>query len=151
MTASERPARPDTADDDPTVRSVMSTQLVGIVPAATLDVALRLMVARQVRHLPVVDRRDHRRVVSEADLLRGILASHWSFALEPLRVEDAARPAAVVRPDDRLSAAARAMHRCGADVVLVEDDGSLVGMLTATDMIVAATRVTARGGPGRSS
>lgn len=151
MTASERPARPDTADDDPTVRSVMSTRLVGIVPAATAHVALRLMAAREVRHLPVIDSFEHPRVVSEADLLRELLASHWPFAVAPPRVEDVARPAVVVGPADRLSTAARAMHRSGDDVVLVEENGTLVGMLTAADVISAAALATVRGGSGRSS
>jgi len=129
----------------------MSTRLGGIAPAATAHVALRLMAAREVRHLPVVDSLEHRRVVSEADLLRELLASHWPFAVAPPRVEDVARPAVVVRPTDRLSTAARAMHRSGDDVVLVEENGALVGMLTAADVISAAALATVRGDSGRSS
>jgi CBS domain len=57
MTKSGHPraARPDVADDDPFVASLMTTPVVAIVPDAPLAVALRLLATRRVRHLPVVD------------------------------------------------------------------------------------------------
>lgn len=144
MTRTERPARPEAADDDPAVRSVMSTHLVGIVPGASLQVALQLMVARHVRHLPVVDgpadRRCHR-MVAETDVLRGLVASRGPFGTASLHVDDVARTAGVVRPGDRLSDAARVMHETGADAVLVEDRGELTGIVTAGDVVAAAARV----------
>ncbi|GEL24261.1 hypothetical protein PSU4_32150 [Pseudonocardia sulfidoxydans NBRC 16205] len=143
MTLTERPVRPEAADDDPAVRSVMSTYLVGIVPGASLRVALRLMVARHVRHLPVIDgpadRRCHR-LVAEADVLRGLVASHGPFGTAPLHVEDVARTAGVVGPVDRLSDAARIMHETGADAVLVEDRGELAGIVTVRDVVAASAR-----------
>lgn len=129
----------------------MSTRLVGIVPTAALHVALRLMTSHRFRHLPVVGPADHRRVVSETDLLRGLMAARWPLTGRALHVDDVARPAAVVRPTDHLSAAAQAMFRCGDDVVLVEEDGVLVGLLTAADVISAAAGEIGRGGSGRSS
>ncbi len=137
MTAPQHAARPEAADDDPTLRTVMSPHVVCIVPDASLRIALQLMVTRNVRHLPVVEGIDHARVVTEVELLRGIVAARGPLGIAPLRVHDVARTAVVLRPDDRLSAAARAMHDTGCDAVLVEDRTELVGIVTATDVISA--------------
>lgn len=148
MRMSERPARPETADDDPVVASVMTRHLVGIVSDAALRVALQLMIARHVRHLPVVDGSDHHRVVTETDLLRGIIAARGPLGVASLRVADVARTAAVVPATTRMSQVAKVMERSGGDVVLVEEHGALVGIVTATDVITCMACAPGSARPG---
>ncbi|GAY07307.1 hypothetical protein TOK_2532 [Pseudonocardia sp. N23] len=145
---SERPARPETADDDPVVASVMARGVVGIVPDATLRVALQLMIARHVRHLPVIDGSERYRVVTETDLLRGTIASRGPLGLASLRVADVARAAAVVPSATRMSQVAQTMERSGGDVVLVEENGDLVGIVTASDVITCMAAISGTTGPG---
>jgi CBS domain-containing protein len=130
-------APPEVLDDDPPIRTVMSSRLVGIVPTAPLTTALRLMIAGGVRHLPVVEDGQYGTLVSEVDLLQGIAAQHGPLGLAHLSVGDVARPAPTITEDARLSEAARRMRTANRDAVLVVRDEQLLGILTATDLIRA--------------
>ena len=48
-------AQPEAADDEPLVRRDMTGNVVAIVADADLLIASRIMAARRVRHLPVMD------------------------------------------------------------------------------------------------
>jgi CBS domain-containing protein len=61
---------------DSTVGLVMVSEVLGIVPAAPLEVALRMMVEAGVRHLPVVDRGRCVGLLHESDVLWRL----WSAA-----------------------------------------------------------------------
>ena len=130
-------ARPETADDDPLVRTLMTHRLLGIVPDAAITVAVALMADNVVRHLPVMDGDRCVALVGETDLVSGL-------ARTGLTVADVARPAPAVRPTDRRSTAAQAMAAAATDAVLVVDGDRLVGMVTATDLV----RSLARDAPG---
>jgi len=136
-----RPAPPETLDEVPPVRTLMSTRLVAIVPSAPLDTALRLMIADAVRHLPVMEGGRCTGLVTETDLLRGLAARRGPWGTTDLRVRDVARAPSVVTETTRLDEAAALMGRDGTDAVLVVDgDGGLVGIVTATDVVRTLAR-----------
>jgi CBS domain-containing protein len=136
-----RPAPPETLDEVPQVRALMSTRVVAIVPSAPLMTALRLMVARAVRHLPVMDGGQCVGIVTETDLLRGLAARTGPAGAAALHVADVARAVTAVPESVPLDEAATLMERGGLDALLVADgDGGLVGIVTATDLIHALAR-----------
>lgn len=125
-------ARPETADDDdPQLATLGTTRVVAIVPDATVDLAVRLMASTGVRHLPVMDGPRCVGVVMEADVLR-VLAETGGAAV-PAGALAWAVPA--LRPTERRSAAARQMSIAGVDAALIVEDGRLLGIVTATDVV----------------
>lgn len=136
-TGSRHPAAPpETMDEDPPLTRLMSTHLVGITPDAPLSAALQLMATRGVRHLPVIDGEGCRGVVLEVDLLRFI--PHGFGSLDERagpHVEDLIRPTQPLPVAARRSDAAHHMQAEHADAVLVTDNGRLVGIVTATDLV----------------
>ncbi|MDT7709602.1 MAG: hypothetical protein QOG20_5209 [Pseudonocardiales bacterium] len=135
-------ARPDAADDNPLVRTLMTHRLLGIVPEAPVPVALQLMADNAVRHLPVMNSGRCTALVAETDLARGSVPPG-------LTVADVCRPVPAVHPGDRRSTAAQVMMAAGVDAVMVVDGDRLLGMVTATDLVrsLAADAVP---GPGPS-
>jgi CBS domain-containing protein len=59
---------------DTAVREIMSTPVQSVAPDRTVDEAMRIMSASQVRHLPVVDEGKVVGVISLGDLVRRILS-----------------------------------------------------------------------------
>jgi CBS domain-containing protein len=126
-----------TLDDDPGLTALMTGRVVAITPDAPLRTALALMAAERVRHLPVLHGTRCLGVVGETDLVHAVAVGG------PPVVGPLARRTPALAPADRRSAAARAMVDSGGDVVLVGERGRLVGIVTATDLLVSL----AAGGP----
>ncbi|MCE3555319.1 CBS domain-containing protein [Pseudonocardia sp. RS11V-5] len=133
----QRPAPPETLDDDPPVETVMSRRLVGVDPAAPLPIALRLMVAATVRHLPVVREGRCLGMIAEVDLLRGLAARQGPFGPATLLVADVLRPAPEIPPGTPLHEVAARMDRECTDALLVVEAGRPLGIVTATDLVQA--------------
>lgn len=134
-----------TVGDRP-VREIMSAHVLGIVPTAPLDVALRMMVEAGIRHLPVVDRHQCLGMLHESDVLWRL----WSVTgTNPPRCGAVMRsPAPHVDTSDTVAVAARRMARADTDAVLVLDDGRVAGIVTATNLVgLLATGVTFPKGP----
>jgi CBS domain-containing protein len=111
----------------------MTGHVLGIVPEAPLEVALRMMAEAHVRHLPVVDHRGCLGLLHETDVLWRL----WSTggANRP-RCDTVMRtPVPCVNATDSVRIAARHMARIGTDVTLVLDDGQVVGIVTATNLV----------------
>lgn len=133
----QRPAPPETLDDDPPVEAVMTRRLVGVDPATPLATALRLMVAGNVRHLPVVREGRCLGMVAEVDLVRGLAARQGPFGAATLLVADVLRPAPEVPPGTPLHEVAARMDRERTDALMVVAAGRPVGLVTATDLVHA--------------
>ncbi|MFL6126014.1 HPP family protein [Actinophytocola sp.] len=119
---------------DTTVKLVMTPEVLGIVPTASLEVALRTMAEAGVHHLPVVDRDCCIGLLHESDVLWRL----WSTAatVSPLVRAVARRPVVVVGPSDDVRTVARSMVDAETDAaVVVDDDGQIVGIVTATDLL----------------
>jgi len=137
MTKSGHPraARPDVADDDPFVASLMTTPVVAIVPDAPLAVALRLLATRRVRHLPVVDGSRCLGVLLDTDIAHLLAYSPRPMNVASLYAADLCRTAPVVHARERRSTAAGRMRDSNVDVALVMDGDRLVGIVTSTDLV----------------
>ena len=122
-----------TVDSSTAVRAVMTPDVLGIVPSAPLEVALRMMVEAAVHHLPVVDDGRCLGVVHEQDVLWRL----WSAVgvLPPTVGAVVRRPALAVAVDDTVPVVARRMVDAGTDVALVLENGGLVGIVTGTDLL----------------
>lgn len=121
---------------DSTARFVMTPEVLGIVPSAPLEVALRMMTEAGVRHLPVVDRGRCVGLLHESDVLWRL----WSRADAPQAVGTVARtPVVAVAAADDVRTIARRMVDAATDAAVVVDGspraGRIVGIVTATDLV----------------
>lgn len=126
-----RVAPPGTLDDDPRIASLMTTRVVAVTPDAPLHTALRLMAVEDVRHLPVLEGASCLGMVGETDLVHAVAVGG------PALVGPLARPVPALPDAARRSTAARTMVAAGTDAVLVMEHERLVGILTATDLVVS--------------
>jgi CBS domain-containing protein len=115
----------------------------------TLTLADELMRAEQFRHLPVLDEYEKLcGIVSQRDIFRGALIRALGYGeraeaklLESVKVKEAmTREPVTIGPEDTVATAAARMidKKIGCLPVVVED-GTLVGMLTETDLLRALT------------
>ena len=119
------------------VRDLMSTALLTINASETIAEAHAEMEMGVVRHLPAVDDRGRLvGVISDRDILR-VLSSK-----KPRRVSEAmSRDIITTRPDANAHTAAELMldHRISS-LPVVDEAGTLVGMITQTDYVDLARR-----------
>jgi CBS domain-containing protein len=129
--------------DDPAavgmpVRVTMTHEVLGIVPVAPLEVALRMMVQAGVRHLPVIESGHCLGLLYESDLLWRLWSTGGNTALT---VGDVARsPAHCVDVRDDVRTAAQVMEDAATDAVLVVDGGRIVGIVTAVNLVHVLAR-----------
>jgi CBS domain-containing protein len=129
-------APPDTLDDDPPLRTVMTTDVVAIDAEARVPTALQVMATTGVRHLPLIDRGRYLGVLVETDLIRCLAQGSRAFDTGvTATLRQLFRPAAQLPPTARVSDAARCMSADVSDAVLVTDHGRILGIVTATDLI----------------
>lgn len=126
-----------------TVQQHMTVTPVVISSDRTLAEAHRLMRARNIRHLPVVD---HGRLV-------GIVSQRDLYLLETLRGVDPANETVAeamsadpyaVAPDAPLDAVATAMAEKKYGSAVVVDRGSVIGLFTTVDALRALAFVVSR-------
>jgi CBS domain-containing protein len=115
-----------------TVRSMMTGHVIAVTTDTTLETALRLMTEARVRHLPVMDGRRCVGLLHETDILWTL----WTHGLVGRTAGDCCRkPAPAVGADDPVISAAARIDRSGGDAALVTVNESIVGILTAADII----------------
>ncbi|MCC6483916.1 MAG: GGDEF domain-containing protein [Armatimonadetes bacterium] len=110
-----------------TVRDIMSQDIVTIHPASTVKTAVVLMKGHQIGALPVVNGEALIGLVQRADLL----GCDPSIAVEEVMQRDFV----TVAPDTPVHKAADKMAESGVTRLLVEEEGSLAGIVTHTDII----------------
>jgi CBS domain-containing protein len=112
---------------------VMTPSVLGIVPAAPLVVALKMMVEAGVRHLPVVDSGHCVGLLHESDILWRLWSTDGVTSSPVTAV--ARTPVVAVGPNDDLPTIARRLTDAETDAALVVEDGRIVGIVTATDLL----------------
>jgi len=138
------------------VKDVMTSDVVTVEPAASLKEVAALLVERRVSGLPVVDPdRKVLGVISEADILfkecgekgpQGVLA--WLLEpggpakLEATTAEEAmTAPARTIGPERPVvDAAKRMLEEAVNRFPVVDEDGTLVGIVTRADLVRAFVR-----------
>jgi CBS domain-containing membrane protein len=130
------------------VSSIMRTEFASLRAGDRLDLVEQVMKLGRVRHLPVLDAGG--RVVgmlSNRDLLEASLTTVLSFDsqerrgfLRSIEVSEVMKqPVQTVPPDTPLGVAASRMIRSKIGCLpVVRPDGVMVGLLTETDLLVAA-------------
>jgi CBS domain-containing protein len=140
-------APPEVLDDDPPLTTVMTRDVVAIDAGARLPTALHVMATTGVRHLPVVDGGRVLGVLVETDLIRLVAGSHPFAAPATVPLRQLHRSAPELPPTARVSDAARHMAADVYDAVLVTDEGHVLGVVTATDLVRLLARRDAQPAP----
>ncbi|HWM06578.1 MAG TPA: CBS domain-containing protein, partial [Actinophytocola sp.] len=91
-------APPEAADDEPLVRHDMTRNVVAIAADADLLIASRIMAARGVRHLPVMDGARCLGLLLEIDVLQALALADNPLIRPPLLAGGLCRTAPVVHP-----------------------------------------------------
>ena len=144
-TAPRLDAPPEAADDEPQVRQLMTPHVVAIVPDADLLIASRVMTARRVRHLPVMDGTHCRGLLLEIDVLQALALADNPLVRPPRWPASSAAP--FPRCGPRTGGRSRP-GRCappGSMRCWSATAGRVVGILTATDLVRS---LAAEAGPG---
>lgn len=132
------------------VRDCMSRRVVTVSPDTDLAAAARLMRARKIRHLPVVDSRGRLvGIVTARDLRQALFAPAVQDrredvldVLKALVVRDVmTRGVLSVRTATPIREAARLMHERKLGALPVVERDRLVGILTETDVLQAFQRL----------
>ena len=153
----------------PQARNAMTPWVATIGADATVREAARVMVARRVSALPVLDEKDRLvGIVSEGDLVRraelGTDVAEGSWWLSTLADDTArdylkahavsisdvmTRKVVSVRPTTPLREVARLLHERGIKRVPVVQAGRLVGILSRADLVRRLAAAPAPGVRGR--
>jgi CBS domain-containing protein len=121
-----------------TVEDLMTTSVIALKATETVERAREDMELCAIRHIPVVDDRNHViGIVSDRDLVRAHPSRHISELMT--------RSVRIVRPETPASEAASILidSKFGSLPVVGEDE-QLVGILTETDFLMVAQRALER-------
>jgi CBS domain-containing protein len=154
-----RPAgAPKEEDGTMKVQDVMTTEVVSVLPGATLKEAARLLVEHRISGMPIVGSDGTvLGVLSEGDLLikeQGEPRSRGRLALliDPLDASDRAKldarlageamtsPALTISKHRPVAVAAKLMVESGMNRLPVVEDGKLIGIVTRADLVRAFIR-----------
>ena len=125
------------------VREIMMGSPVTLKPDETLDLANDVISLGRIRHIPIVE--DGRLVglLSERDMMGattttifGLKRKSKSALLKSVLIKDVMKKKVVtVKPDTPIKDAAHLMKAKKIGCVPVVDEGSLVGLVTTTDIL----------------
>jgi CBS domain-containing protein len=125
------------------VREIMMGSPVTLKPDETLDLANDVISLGRIRHIPIVE--DGRLVglLSERDMMGattttifGLKRKSKSALLKSVLIKDVMKKKVVtVKPDTLIKDAAHLMKEKKIGCVPVVDEGSLVGLVTTTDIL----------------
>jgi len=132
-----------------TVADIMSRKVISISSDDTLDTVSEIMELGSVRHLPVVRRGVLVGVVTQRDLLKASLSSVMGLpAAEQQRFLKGvsigsvmSAPPTSIGPQASVREAARLLAERKIGCLPVVDAGSLVGIVTETDVLAYFARV----------
>ncbi len=126
-----------------TVESIMSRDLVTVTPADPIRVAIDRMRKHGCRRLPVLEEGKLVGIVTDRDLRRAtnspfVLRERWydEFVLDHISVKACMSPnPRTATPQTKISDAAKLMRDKKIGGLPVVENGSLVGMVTETDLL----------------
>ena len=115
------------------IHALMVSNPITISAHASISEAIELMKINSIRHLPVVSAENSLKgFLTLADLKQGLLPS----MLGDLNLSDLMIKAPItVRPDDDVEVAAQLIYKHKIGGIPVVDNGKLVGIITATDIL----------------
>lgn len=131
----------------PVISRYMTPAPYTIGPNAPLSSALRTMETLSIHHLPVLLEQKIVGLLSLYDLK--LLITHAAAAFDQIQVKDLMQPNPyLVSPETRLSTVMSHMAERRINTALVvQEDGSLIGIFTAADALHAFAEVLQQGRP----
>lgn len=118
------------------VRNIMSNEVITISQASSIVEAARLMAARSVSSLVVVDKKKPVAVISENDVIKGIIS-------KKAKVKDVmSREFMVISPLTRFSEISKTLREKKIKRFPVVENEKLLGLVTETDVIEATRDFT---------
>lgn len=114
-------------------QDLMTKHVITIEQDKNAHDAAKLMEANDIGCLVVLKDGRPFGIITERDLVRRVCARNLLGQDVPLN-SIVSRPIISVSPDTSLEEAAQAMSHCGIRRLLVESDGRVVGIITATDL-----------------
>ena len=132
------------------IEEFMTTDLITVHPDEPMDLVIRLMDWRRIRHVPVED---------EEGKVAGLLSCfealrQWAPAApreggEPVPVREVMRPDPVtIAPEATVSEAVARMREAQSDYLLVVKEDRLVGIVTESDILQLTARLLEQLGGG---
>jgi len=118
------------------VKDVMTASIVSVPAHAAIDVAIDLMVEKNISSLPVVDEQEQLvGIVSEYDVLELFGQSEFEYSpFEPCEKFMTSAPKTISQ-DASLEVAANIFHAASLRRLLVVDGEGLVGVLSRRDVV----------------
>ncbi len=128
---------------DVTVRDIMTKDPTTIGRNDTLDIAEHIMNLGRIRHMLVVDEENVVGVVSQRDLFHSALIRALGYGrkaqdavMKTIRIKEVmSEPVITIAPDASVKEAARQMMEKKIGCLPVTNGGSLVGLVTETDIL----------------
>jgi CBS domain-containing protein len=125
------------------VREIMTGSPVTLKPEDTLDLANNVISLGRIRHIPVVEDGRLIGLLSERDLMGaatieifGLKQKRKSALLKTVLIKDVMKKRVIsVKPDTPIKDAAHLMADKKIGCVPVVESGTLVGLLTTTDIL----------------
>ena len=125
------------------VREIMTGSPVTLKPEDTLDLANNVISLGRIRHIPVVEDGRLIGLLSERDLIGaatieifGLKEKRKSALLKTVLIKDVMKKRVIsVKPDTPIKDAAHLMADKKIGCVPVVESGTLVGLLTTTDIL----------------
>ena len=125
------------------VREIMMGSPVTLKPDETLDLANDVISLGRIRHIPIVEDGRLMGLLSERDMMGattttifGLKRKSKSALLKSVLIKDVMKKKVVtVKPDTPIKDAAHLMKEKKIGCVPVVDEGSLVGLVTTTDIL----------------
>jgi acetoin utilization protein AcuB len=134
------------------VKDSMTQRVVVLSPEMTAAEALALCRERRIRHLPVLEEGRLAGIVSDRDLRSAAPAlgdPGRASVLEKIRISEVmTREVVTARPDDPIEEAANRMREKRIGCLPVVEDGTLVGILTSSDVMEALVQLIGAHEPG---
>jgi CBS domain-containing protein len=125
------------------VKDIMSTAVEVVDRNDDLSRVEDLMAAKKLRHVPVLEDGEVVAIVSQRDLFKAMMSSTMGYGekaqktyLHGVRVKEIMTyPVVTVAPETSVDAAAELVLQKGIGCLPVVDSGTLVGIVTKTDLI----------------
>jgi acetoin utilization protein AcuB len=125
------------------VKDIMSTVVEVVGRNDDLSQVEELMVAKKLRHVPVMENGELVAVVSQRDLFKAMMSSTMGYGekaqkayLHNVRVKEIMTyPVITVAPETSVGEAAELMLQKGIGCLPVVNGATLVGMVTKTDLL----------------
>jgi acetoin utilization protein AcuB len=140
------------------VRELMRESVYTVHPDDMIDRVFFLLHYEKIRHLPVMEKKAVVGIVSDRDLYKVLGPKHRSKGVEeadsetslhviPYKVRSIMRRGVItIGPDEETAKAASMMARNKIGALPVTEDEKLVGIITATDILLAFARLGGDGG-----